>query len=199
MRQSQFRQRRAGSNYCLHEGSEVIGFKEITSPIGGAKFSRDMTQRFRLWRHLPGDGPTVIFIGLNPSTANAIEDDPTIRRCIGFAHQWQASRLEMLNLFSFRATDPKDLFAHFDELPTDPWGPCNLWQIRTATSEQECIVVYAWGASGKSMGRQFEKRIADVQQHVVCEEPACLGRTKEGFPRHPLYLPKSAERINYLG
>ena len=79
----------------------------------GAKISGCGTYRYALWRHWDsdwngqGDSNSVMFIGLNPSTADATEDDPTLRRCIGFAKSWGFGGLYMLNVFAYRATDPR--------------------------------------------------------------------------------------------
>lgn len=79
---------------------------------GSASFSLDRVYRYHLWRRLKREGcGSVAFIGLNPSTADEQKDDPTVRRCIGFARAWGYDRVEMLNLFAFRAKDPREMYA----------------------------------------------------------------------------------------
>ena len=86
----------------------------------GATFSPCRTWRYSLWRIWQPGKPYVVFIGLNPSTATEVEDDPTIRRCIRYAQDWDYGGLYMLNVFALRSTDPKALYRH-----SDPKGPDN--------------------------------------------------------------------------
>lgn len=154
-----------------------------------AIFSPDRVYRYvltREWDHALQKLPVV---GLNPSTATAEEDDPTIRRCIGFAKGWGYGGLVMLNLFAFRATDPKAMIAHLDA-GGDIVGPVNdaaLAQYMTAGREILC----AWGAHGMIEGRSpiVAKRFEWYGARCVC-----LGRTKGGEPRHPLYIAAATER-----
>lgn len=137
----------------------------------------------RTWRYsltrdaapLTGEG-TVTFIGLNPSTADETQDDPTIRRCIGFARSWGFARLKMLNLFAFRATDPRELVGC-----DDPSGPDNLCTIAKVVGGSD-LVVCAWGAFPLA-GREH----VDLVLELVAA-PHALGMTKNGSPRHPLYV-----------
>jgi hypothetical protein len=124
----------------------------------GAVFSECRTYRYMLWRRwkedkqVTGFGPDAIefdspshmvaFIGLNPSTADETQDDPTIRRCIGFAKSWGFRGMMMLNLFAFRATDPKDMKA-----AADPIGPDNDRHIRVASSILPQTIC-CWGTHG---------------------------------------------------
>lgn len=141
----------------------------------GATFSRCGRYRYTL-RRAWGDGPLVAFVGLNPSTADATVDDPTIRRCVGFAQAWGYGALVMLNLFALRSTDPDALLA-----AEDPVGVGND-EVLAAVCEQASLVVEAWGAH----------RIAPERAHAVKDllgpNTAVLGRTKDGHPRHPLYM-----------
>lgn len=143
-----------------------------------AEFSPCRTYRYDLERHWHEGCGKVAFIGLNPSTADETQDDPTIRRCIGFAKSWGFSGLHMLNLFAYRATDPKDM-----KLADDPIGPDNDRYILQVANE--CIaVIAAWGTHGVYRGR-------DNQVKRLLPELHCLKITKGGHPSHPLYLPKS--------
>jgi hypothetical protein len=151
----------------------------------GAHLSPCRTYRYSLWRVWEPDKGVVAFCGLNPSTADETVDDPTIRRCIGFARDWGYGGLYMLNLFAFRATDPKDMKA-----ATDPVGPSN--DAALAHHQKFCrLTVAAWGVHGT-----FKGRAEHVLRNVLVNGPVkCLGRTKDGCPKHPLYLPKSASLV----
>jgi hypothetical protein len=145
----------------------------------GATFSDCRTYRWTLWRKWDDDLPPCVFIGLNPSTADEMEDDPTIRRCIGFAKSWGLGGLVMLNAFAFRASDPKVMMA-----ADDPVGEANNRTIALTTysaSLNKGRIIAAWGS-----------HCPDDRQREVCRqvnsELFCLGRTKAGKPKHPLYL-----------
>lgn len=140
-----------------------------------AVLSSCQTYRYALWRRW-SDAPPVLFVMLNPSTADETQDDPTIRRCIAFAQQWGHGGLIVGNLFAFRSPHPGDLCTC-----ADPIGPDNdAWLDRLA--QQSTAVVAAWGNHGALMNRG---------QEVAARFPnmRCLGLTKRGQPRHPLYVP----------
>lgn len=160
----------------------------IDDSPSGAYFSECGLYRYALWRRWWDDcclTDMACFIGLNPSTADATQDDPTIRRCISFAKQWKRGGIVMLNLFAYRATDPKAM-----KQVTDPVGPLNDEAIRRTT---RCYpLVCCWGAHGghhnrsnvvlSIIGRKFVKH---------------LGMTKAGQPKHPLYLPSDTQLQDY--
>jgi hypothetical protein len=135
--------------------------------------------RYRLTREW-GDGPLLPFVMLNPSTADAEVDDPTIRRCMGFARREGFSGIVVTNVFAFRATNPDDL-----RNAVDPLGPrCHEITLATATYAiaNNVPIVCAWGAwAGDVNGTAAEF----VRAGAVLK---CLGRTKSGCPRHPLYV-----------
>jgi hypothetical protein len=112
---------------------------------------------------------------LNPSTADALMDDPTIRRCMGFARRWGFSAVSVRNLFAFRATKPKDLLTALD--PTG--GGRGDMELRTAGTADMTVV--AWGAHVPLNRDHQALRMIDGMLH-------CLGKTKHGHPRHPLYV-----------
>lgn len=143
--------------------------------------------RYSLLRHWGHEqGNRMLMIMLNPSTADASVDDPTIRRCIAFAKGFGYHGLVVTNLFAFRATDPGDL-----RLADDPVGPDNDKFIRTAgTLYSEAVC--AWGAHGVLARRDGVVRAMLNERGV---KTFALGLTKDGQPRHPLYLKGSAERI----
>lgn len=137
----------------------------------------------RIWD--PAVPPTV-FLMLNPSTADALEDDATIRRLAGpngFARRMGAGGLVVVNLFALCSTDPRVLRHH-----PDPVGPLNDVFIRRATSSAKTVVA-AWGAAGVEHGRG-----ARVTETLLARgmQLQCLGTTSTGQPRHPLYLAGAA-------
>lgn len=145
---------------------------------------RGRTYRYALARRWAG-GPAAVFIGLNPSVADDSGDDPTVRRCIGFARGWGMGALVMVNLYGLVATDPRQL----RKMPTitDAIGPGNDALLLEAC-QLAGIVVAAWGGSGPRVERG-EWVVAMLEEHGI--EAHCLGRTKGGDPRHPLYLAKT--------
>jgi hypothetical protein len=141
-----------------------------------AVLSLCQTYRYELRRSW-ADGPTVGFIMLNPSTADANEDDPTIRRCISFAKSWGYAGLVVRNLYALRATDPTELKGH-----PDPVGPDNRMYLTEAAAD--ALTVCAWGANADPVDAQA--LVSDLIVWGV--KPHHLGLTKAGFPKHPLYL-----------
>lgn len=138
-------------------------------------------QLTRTW----GIGKPAVFVMLNPSTADANEDDATIRRCISFAKKWNCGGIIVVNLFAYRATDPKELHA-----VADPQGPGNLTHVFNAARCSQ-LIVCAWGAYNKLNGQ--DKKIIDcIKRATNMVDIVCLGTTKAGHPKHPLYLPKDA-------
>ena len=140
-----------------------------------ANFSRCRTYRYALWRSWDGHKPYAMMIGLNPSTADEVEDDPTLIRCINFAKSWGYGGVCMTNLFAYRATDPNDMKA-----AADPVGASNnRWLTRLA--KEAGIVVAAWGNDGSYLNRasQIKNKIPNLY---------CLKMNKSGEPAHPLYL-----------
>jgi hypothetical protein len=147
--------------------------------VSDARFSPCRTWRYSLTRAAApaGDG-TVVFIGLNPSTADETRDDPTTRRCIGFARDWGFARMELVNVFGFRSTRPAELRA-----AADPVGPGNAAAVGAAVEAAD-LVVCAWGNDGVGPD-------ADALLRLVAR-PHCVGTTLRGAPRHPLYVRASA-------
>jgi len=127
---------------------------------------------------------------LNPSTADAEKDDPTIRRCIAFAARERFGGVEILNLFAFRATAPTDLKG-----AADPVGPDNDRHLRALFARHPAIVA-AWGAHGAHRRRdEAVLRIATGLGVTL----TCLGRTAQGQPRHPLYLRSDTPIVPFAG
>lgn len=153
-----------------------------------AVFSPCRRYRYRLERNGIGvplfdKGRTVTFVMLNPSTADETQNDPTVRRCIGFAQREGASRLIVVNLFALRSTDPSALLA---DMMADPVGCDNDDAILQAMNDAD-LVVAAWGAHGAV--RAFQRDVAAETLSLICgRKLQCLGTTKAGAPRHPLYV-----------
>lgn len=144
-----------------------------------ASFSEDRIYRFVLTR-VWGESPHVLFVCLNPSTADESNDDATVRRCIGFAKYWGYGGMLLCNLFAFRATDPGML-----HLGMDPVGRGNDLVIKAAR-QKVGLAVAAWG----SRGARWPDRCQGVLEIIA---PAhCLGFTKSGQPLHPLYQPMTS-------
>jgi len=146
--------------------------------------------RYRLDRRWTS-GQTVCFIGLNPSTADETTDDPTLRRCIGFASKWGYGSLFMVNLYALRATDPSLLWQKPHKTRVGPH-----WQqhFLDAVTQTDCVVT-CWGgfSKGRVMDRRQGQRHADhtlALLHTNNIEFSHLGLTRGHQPKHPLYLAK---------
>lgn len=153
--------------------------------VKGAEISPCGTYRYRLWRHWGDSYRRLTFVMLNPSTADAKDDDPTIRKCMGFARRLGYSGISIVNLFALRATDPRELTK-----AEDPVGPENDETLRTALATAHRFVV-AWGASTKAK-KVFQPRrdwfVEECRPLIDDGRALCLGTTKSGEPRHPLML-----------
>ncbi len=130
-----------------------------------------------------------LFVMLNPSTADAFIDDPTIRRCIGFAKSWGCTSVTVVNLFALRATNPNELSAN-----NDPIGPENNEHLLQEMNSHHVggIIVAAWGAHKFATDRASHFMGAYYHFNICC-----LGQTKFGAPRHPLYVRGNKEREFY--
>jgi len=137
--------------------------------------------RYQLTRIWDAEGDRAVFVMLNPSTADAREDDPTIRRCVGFSRSWGLGGIVVVNLFGLRATDPTELLT-----AADPVGPENENWVRQTLRYEAGQVVCAWGAHPAvgERGKAFEVLAAQCERELWC-----LGKTAAGAPEHPLYLP----------
>lgn len=146
----------------------------------GAVLSGCGRYRYVLWRDW-ADGPKALFILLNPSTADAGQDDPTLRRVMGFARAAGHGGVRVVNLFALRATDPRALHNS-----PDPIGPENDRHLTEQLRACDGAVICAWGAQGGYRGRdaQVLARLAGAGVPLWH-----LGLTAGGKPRHPLYLP----------
>lgn len=156
----------------------------------GAVFSPYRQYRYLLWRHWQMEERKLAIIGLNPSTADEDNDDPTIRRCIDFANRWGFGGIYMLNMFAYRATDPKKMMA-----AAEPVGSDNRSTIEKILCENP-IVLCAWGVHGTYRNQDIEVMHWLDRPGI---KPLCLGRTKNHQPRHPLYIQKNVIPVVYKG
>ena len=165
-------------------GNRLTRHREALSekhrPRGSAVIDHTGRYRYSLERVWGDESKPVCWIMLNPSTADAERDDPTIRRCIGFSWAWGYGSLVIVNLFAWRASDPRDL-----RFADDPIGPENDRAISRAVTNTD-LVVAAWGVPPSNIGHRDQKVRRDVEQ--MGRSLHNLGLTKGGHPRHPLYL-----------
>jgi len=148
--------------------------------------------RYLLERKVGLQSRVCLFIMLNPSTADAHQDDPTIRRCKAFAQQFNCGKLAVANLFAYRSTKPADMLA-----ADDPVGPeNNRWIARAADDARLSggIVIAAWGAHGGHNDR--DKQVLNLLESWDVQ-PMSLAETAKGMPRHPLYLSGMCKPLPY--
>lgn len=145
--------------------------------------------RYTLWRQAAGKPavPWVLWVMLNPSTADASVDDPTIRKVRGFSERWGFGRFVVVNLYALRSTDPKALWSH-----PAPVGPSNDWVISQLITQGPGAIICAWGAHAK------RERVDEVTTLIYIRSNGIpvqsLGLTKSGMPKHPLMLSYDTER-----
>lgn len=140
---------------------------------------------------LPNANQFAQFICLNPSTADEVQDDPTVRRCIGYAKAWGYGAFCMTNLFGYRATNPKDMKNSVEFLEARHENA--QWIARVAS--EAGIIVCAWGVHGAYKDRG--KKVLDHLLNVMKLPVHHLGLTKGGHPKHPLYLRADLKPIQF--
>lgn len=130
-----------------------------------------------------------VFVMLNPSTADAKLDDPTIRKCIGFARRWDCGGIVVVNLYAYRATDPADL-----KKAGWPVGPENDRFIGVVgeCAARDGVLICAWGAN--AVGRERPRKVLDLLRNAGAR-PMAVAITKSGAPQHPLYAPYDGEPV----
>lgn len=166
-------------------------------PTASAVFSRCWRYRYLLTRHIGHSPAVVTFVMLNPSTADGHIDDPTIRKCVGFAARWGCGWLQVVNLFAYRAKRPGNLFA-----VADPVGRDNGAWIRRVVSSNandaahDGPVVCGWGVNGTYLDRDVAvlRLLNRLGVRLLT-----LGLTRDGHPRHPLYVPYTCGLIPFRG
>jgi hypothetical protein len=154
---------------------------------GSATFDSTSKYRYSLWREWDAGRSRITFIMLNPSTADATTNDPTIRRCISFAKKLGFGSLEVVNLFALRTPHPQNL-----KKAPDPIGDDNDEHLQQASQRSSCIVC-AWGNWGN-----LHLRDQQVLQLLADANLRCFGMNRTGKPRHPLYLPENVELISFV-
>jgi hypothetical protein len=167
--------------------SNQILESHVNLPLrGGMKkyaiISQDNKYRYQLSRIWDEEKPKILFIMLNPSTADANVDDPTIRRVVNFAKSWGYGGVFVGNLYAFRSTDPKGL-TYTD----NPIGQDNIQHIKSLIGLTE-RVIYGWGNNQKE---------PDWLCNLVYT-PYCIDISKKGIPKHPLYLKSELQPKLYL-
>lgn len=157
---------------------------------GDAWFSECKQYRFALTRRWSAAPGFVLWIGMNPSTATAEVDDPTMTRVRGFTDRLGYSGYVMTNVMDYRATNPKDLLCV---------APCSAMNLPTIMDYATTagIVIAAWGAVDRRL-RCYATRVEDML-NLAGVDIFCLGTTKDGSPRHPLYLKGDTPLVMYLG
>lgn len=147
-----------------------------------AEISECGQYRYWLSRRLGMGERAVLFVGLNPSTADSSADDPTIRRCVGFARQWGFDWLYMGNLYAYRSTDPRTLSQVVDPVGLIGNEQALKWLVRKSE-----LIVAAWGSA------KLTNRADELARWILrLEHTRCLGRNKDASPKHPLYLRKDS-------
>jgi len=172
--------------------------------IKTATFSECGLFRYTLGRAWDQTKPLVVFVGLNPSTADETDDDPTIRRCMGFAKAWGYGQLCMVNLFSFRATKPIDMKCSHNPVGENRLEADGFFSRNDATLEMAFglsrMTICAWGNDGEFMGRaeKFRRLILAYKKKTGLKKNMYyLKMNKDGQPAHPLYLKKDLEPIEW--
>ena len=150
----------------------------------GADFSKCRKYRYTLWRTWDVSKPKVMFLGLNPSTADEVKNDPTVTRCINYSKRWGYGGMYMMNIFSFRTTYPIEL-----KKATNPIGDKNnFWIKKIYRNVDKCIG--AWGNDG-----EFKNRSEDIFKLIP--KLYCLKINSSGQPAHPLYLKSDLKPVLY--
>ena len=159
---------------------EQIDQHHLVAPTGAAGAIVRGCYRYLLWREWDANRSRLLWILLNPSLADAATEDPTLGRCVAFSRLWGYGGLEIVNLFAYRSPYPSDLLH-----AADPVGPENDQFISDA-AQRASGVLLAWGQRGRYLQRDRAVLALFAGQQMLA--PQCLGLTKVGCPRHPLYV-----------
>jgi len=141
--------------------------------------------KYRYWLTRVWDDRAYLLpiIMLNPSTADASEDDPTIRRCMSFARREGFGGIKVMNLFAYRATSPKEMLAvGYAACGADNGD--HLGRLMVYARNNNLPVLAAWGAHGVHGMAKWVQSLAEANRVRM----VCLGKTSGGHPRHPLYV-----------
>lgn len=153
----------------------------------GAEISGCGRYRYVLWRRWDKARPRLVYIMLNPSTADADHDDATIRVCCGRAYRLGYGGIRVVNLFAYRATDPAELVKL---TPAERIGPENDQALQRNLGGDRDMLVAAWGDDGLLPGwrRPRAREVLELVAHDLGYTVHALGLTKSGQPRHPLRI-----------
>jgi hypothetical protein len=168
-----------------------MAFKKNWNSDAGAKLSEDGVFRYLLWRgtwQATAANGTCLFVMLNPSTADASKDDPTIRKCIAFADRWGFLRIEVVNLYAFRSSSPKALKS-----AGYPVGPDNDREIAEAVKRARRVCL-AWGNNAQPERADVVTKLV-AQARSERSETCALHLNADGSPAHPLYQRNDAQII----
>lgn len=173
--------------------SNAMNDDAISAIERGATLSPCGLFRYNLWRHWGNPGNRLMFVMLNPSTADADVDDPTIRKCIGFARRNGFNGIDVVNLYAYRATKPSDLRAA--GYPVGPFNDSHIISAAMANHEFGGKTICAWGAIGSKLERP--SAVVKILRNVAMVDLYALSVCKDGNPGHPLMLPYSSELRPY--
>lgn len=155
--------------------------------VAGATFSEDRNYRYALWRIWDKSKPLVMFIGLNPSTANETDNDPTIKSVCRISKKNGYGGVYMMNLFAIISSDPKILIGC-----DNPIGNNNYWLMNI--SEKCSDIVFAWGSFKEAAERAKEI----ISNFTKFHQPKCIAQNKDGSPKHPLYCKSDSTFIPFV-
>lgn len=167
----------------IPKGEQQVLADFFDTSVGGAHFSECRKYRYYLWRVWDVEKPLILFIGLNPSTADENMDDNTIRRVKRFARDWGYGGVYMMNLFAWVTPYPEEL-----PLAKDPLGDNNYWLKDVSGKCKD--VLCAWGSFPEAAARAKEV-------HAMFPRALALIVNKDGSPRHPLYVPAKTKPVNF--
>ena len=181
-------------NSELYRLSQLVDFSPVGQTTTGALFCEDRRHRYALWRRWHASKPLVNFLCFNPSRADELRNDPTIRRCMGFAQSWGYGGIIITNLYGFCTTDPWAL-----DRADDADGPDNDDAIVACAGQAE-LVVAAWGSLFRT-SKVRDKKI-DAVTRLLASNDVLLYAIKistKGEPMHPLYLAGNLQPVKYHG
>lgn len=144
--------------------------------------------RYALTRLWDADGPRVTFVMLNPSKATEVQNDPTVERCERRARTLGYGAFRVVNIFAWRETDP-----HMMRKAADPVGSANDGQLLAAAAWADQVIA-AWGVHGAHLNRGA---IVETLLRDAGHDLSCFGLTKDGHPRHPLYVAYAQQPVNW--
>lgn len=167
----------------------VLESQEHDGVTASAVLDHSRQYRYLLTRIWDPSLPLAVWLMLNPSTADAMQDDRTVGRCRSFAREWGRGGIAVVNLFALRSTDPSALRTH-----KDPVGPYNAAFVRQAVRQSD-LVVAAWGGPGV-LGDRGPAMTKALREDGV--RLKTLGVISSGQPKHPLYVRGGTPLVDYL-